>query len=459
MQTSTSPLSFLATIAPAGPPSAHPAAPLVQKGARPDAQAKANNAQADGADRPEEASSFSRMLRDRNAQARREAARVETKTESQGDASAQASGPSTGEQGAAGEASTELNALLASLMQGQGPVPEQGGTKPAGQKATATMEKQEAAEIGGPGHAKGRSPQSAALSLDKKEAADGEVNKPGTSSAHRDVVLAGAAAARAAREGVGAGTASHPIASEASQQLKSALQRGPSPSSEAVSATATGNITALASGGQLNMSTNSLLPGATSTISAFAASATVDTALAQDVRRPEFVPAFSARIATLVQEGVEHARVHLNPVEMGPVSLQLSMDGQQVRVDMTAEVAATRLALEQALPTLASALREAGFTLSGGGVSQPAAEAANLGSQEPRNAGGSSGEPPPQTPGSSTGPAGQQADGRRAPEGEQGPNQGSGTITAAGGLATEVHLDDEGRPHLPHGRGLVDTFA
>jgi hypothetical protein len=122
-------------------------------------------------------------------------------------------------------------------------------------------------------------------------------------------------------------------------------------------------------------------------------------------------------------------------------------------------VAATRLALEQALPTLASALREAGFTLSGGGVSQPAAEAANLGGQEPRNAGGSTGEPPPQTPGSSTGPAGQQADGRRAPEGEQGPNHGSGTITATGDLATELHLDGEGRPHLPHGRGLVDTFA
>jgi len=451
MQTSASPLSFLATAAPAGQPSALPAGPHVQKGARSGTQAKPNSAQADGADRPAEASSFSRMLRDRNPPARREAARDESKTESQGDASTQAPDPSTGEQRAAGEASTELNALLASLMQGQGPVQAQGGARRAGQKATATTEKQEAAEIGGPGHAKGRSPRSAALSLDKKEAADGQVHKPGTSSANRDVVSAAAAAARAALEGVGAGSASHPIASEASQQPKSALQRAPSPSSDAVSATATGNITALTSGGQPNMATHSLLPGA--------ASATVDTALPQDVRRPEFVPAFSARIATLVQEGVEHARVHLNPVEMGPVSLQLSLDGQQVRVDMTAEVAATRLLLEQALPTLAGALREAGFTLSGGGVSQPVAETANLGGQDPRNAAGSSGEPSPQTSGSSTGPAGQQADGRRAPEGEQGPNQGSRTLTATDGLATELHLDGEGRPHLPHGRGLVDTFA
>ena len=452
MQTYASPLSFLATAAPAGQPSAHPAGPHVQKGARSGTQAKPNNAQADGADRPAEASSFSRMLRDRNAQARREAARDESKTESQGDAGAQAPGPSSGEPGAAGEASTELNALLASLMQGQGPVQAAGGARPARPRGTTTaMETQEAGAIGGPGHARGRTPRSAALSLDKTAAGDGQVHKPGTSSANRDVVSAGAAAARAALEGVGAGTTSHPIASEASQQLKSALQRAPSPSSDAVSATVTGNITALTSVGQPNMATHSLLPGA--------ASATVDTALTQDVRRPEFVPAFSARIATLVQEGVEHARVHLNPVEMGPVSLQLSLDGQQVRVDMTAEVAATRLLLEQALPTLAGALREAGFTLSGGGVSQPAAETANLGGQDPRNAAGSSGEPSPQTSGSSTGPAGQQADGRRAPEGEQGPNQGSRTLTATDGLTTELHLDGEGRPHLPHGRGLVDTFA
>ena len=414
MQTSASPLSFLATAAPAGQPSAHPAGPHVQKGARSGTQAKPNNAQADGADRPAEASSFSRMLRDRNAQARSEEAAAETKTERQGDAGAR-----SGEQGAAAEASQGLSGLLASLMQGQSPVQAANGAKAGQPRANATnAEALEDAATGDPGRTRGRTQRNAVLSVDKTAVAEGEVTKAATSSSNRELVPAGAGAA-----------------------------------------SATGSITALANGGQLNMSLNSLLPGAASTISTMAASATVDTALPQDVRRPEFVPAFSARIATLVQEGVEHARVHLNPVEMGPVSLQLSLDGQQVRVDMMAEVAATRLALEQALPTLAGALREAGFTLSGGGVSQPVAETANLGGQDPRNAAGSSGEPSPQTSGSSTGPAGQQADGRRAPEGDQGPNQGSRTLAATDGLATELHLDGEGRPHLPHGRGLVDTFA
>jgi flagellar hook-length control protein FliK len=176
------------------------------------------------------------------------------------------------------------------------------------------------------------------------------------------------------------------------------------------------------------------------------------------MRRPEFVPVFSARIATLVQQGVEQARVHLNPVEMGPVSLQLSMDGLQVRVDMTAEVAATRQVLEQALPTLAGALREAGFTLSGGGVSPPA-EAAHTGGQDSRGAGGSQGEPNPQASGQSNGLSGQQADGRRPPEAQAGRIPVTGSSGTGEDLTTEVHLDAEGRLRLPQGTGLVDTFA
>lgn len=100
----------------------------------------------------------------------------------------------------------------------------------------------------------------------------------------------------------------------------------------------------------------------------------LDTFVQPEVQSPGFAPAFSARIATLARDGLEQARVHLNPVEMGPVSVHLSMEGSLVRVDMTADVAATRQVLEQALPTLAGALREAGFTLNGGGVHQPPAE-------------------------------------------------------------------------------------
>ena len=55
---------------------------------------------------------------------------------------------------------------------------------------------------------------------------------------------------------------------------------------------------------------------------------------------------------------------------MGPVSVQITMDGTKAQIDFGADVAATRHAIEAGLPELASALRDAGFTLAGGGVSQ-----------------------------------------------------------------------------------------
>ena len=62
----------------------------------------------------------------------------------------------------------------------------------------------------------------------------------------------------------------------------------------------------------------------------------------------------------------------LNPADMGPVSVQITLDGNQARVDFGADVASTRHAIEAGLPELAAALRDAGLTLSGGGVSQHA---------------------------------------------------------------------------------------
>lgn len=84
----------------------------------------------------------------------------------------------------------------------------------------------------------------------------------------------------------------------------------------------------------------------------------------------DFGPQLGAQVATFVRAGVQHARLHLNPAEMGPVMVQIQLDGQTALVHLSAEQAHTRNALEQAMPQLASSLREAGLTLTGGGVSQ-----------------------------------------------------------------------------------------
>lgn len=84
----------------------------------------------------------------------------------------------------------------------------------------------------------------------------------------------------------------------------------------------------------------------------------------------EFAPALGVQISTLTRNGIPEARLHLNPAELGPIAVQIELDGRTVQVVLSASHAETRLVLEQAMPQLASAMREAGFSMSGGGVFQ-----------------------------------------------------------------------------------------
>jgi len=95
-------------------------------------------------------------------------------------------------------------------------------------------------------------------------------------------------------------------------------------------------------------------------------------ALPTPVDAPDFAAALGVQVSVLVQDGIQQAELHLNPAETGPVSVHITLDGTAARVDFGADVAATRAAIERGLPELASALRDAGFTLAGGGVSQHA---------------------------------------------------------------------------------------
>jgi flagellar hook-length control protein FliK len=81
-----------------------------------------------------------------------------------------------------------------------------------------------------------------------------------------------------------------------------------------------------------------------------------------------FAPALGAQVALWVKDGVQEARLQLHPAELGPVTVQIALEGQAAHIDFTAAVAATRESIEQSLPALAAALRESGFTLAGGGV-------------------------------------------------------------------------------------------
>ena len=99
------------------------------------------------------------------------------------------------------------------------------------------------------------------------------------------------------------------------------------------------------------------------------------------IQAPVSSPGFAAeagyRLAVMVRDGVTSAQLQLNPAEMGPVTVQIVVDGQTARVHLEAAQADTRQALEAALPQLASNLRDSGLTLTGGGVFDQASQQQN----------------------------------------------------------------------------------
>ena len=92
--------------------------------------------------------------------------------------------------------------------------------------------------------------------------------------------------------------------------------------------------------------------------------------LSTPVASPDFQQALAVQVSVLARDGVQHAELHLHPADMGPVSVRIALEGTLARVEFGADMAATRQAIETGLPELASALRDAGLTLSGGGVSE-----------------------------------------------------------------------------------------
>lgn len=123
-------------------------------------------------------------------------------------------------------------------------------------------------------------------------------------------------------------------------------------------------------------------PGATPAT----ASARVNAALHSNA----FAPELGARVSLLAVGGVQQAELQLNPADMGPVAVQIVVDGAQAQVSFHAAQAETRQALQQSLPDLAAALQSQGLTLAGGGVFQQASQHARDGDAQAQ-AGGAEG--------------------------------------------------------------------
>jgi flagellar hook-length control protein FliK len=79
----------------------------------------------------------------------------------------------------------------------------------------------------------------------------------------------------------------------------------------------------------------------------------------------------------MAREGIQEASLKLNPANLGPVEVKLNMHNDQANVLFIAQNAATRDALEQALPRLRESFEENGMQLADADVAEQEFEQEN----------------------------------------------------------------------------------
>ncbi|MBL1322093.1 MAG: flagellar hook-length control protein FliK [Methylophaga sp.] len=85
----------------------------------------------------------------------------------------------------------------------------------------------------------------------------------------------------------------------------------------------------------------------------------------------------SSRVVWMAREGIQEASLKLNPASLGHVEVKLNMHNDQVNVLFLAQNAATRDALEQALPRLRESFEENGMQLADADVAEQEFEQEN----------------------------------------------------------------------------------
>lgn len=88
------------------------------------------------------------------------------------------------------------------------------------------------------------------------------------------------------------------------------------------------------------------------------------------LQNPAWSQVMSSRVVWMAKEGVHQAELRMTPANLGPVEVRLQLQNEQASVTFMAQHAATRDALEQALPRLRESFAEAGIELGHAEVSE-----------------------------------------------------------------------------------------
>lgn len=111
-----------------------------------------------------------------------------------------------------------------------------------------------------------------------------------------------------------------------------------------------------------------LAPPLVHAASASAPVAVVDAPL--PVHHPRFAEALTQQVSVMARDGIQQARISLNPAELGPVELRVVVRNDEASVQLAAHTAAVREILEDALPRLREQFEQSGMRLSDSSVFQ-----------------------------------------------------------------------------------------
>jgi flagellar hook-length control protein FliK len=81
-----------------------------------------------------------------------------------------------------------------------------------------------------------------------------------------------------------------------------------------------------------------------------------------DVDSPDFPQGVADKVSLAVDNGWSTAKLSVNPPQLGPIELQIAVQGGHAQIAMSTHSAVTREALESSAPTLRDMLNSQGFT-------------------------------------------------------------------------------------------------
>lgn len=104
------------------------------------------------------------------------------------------------------------------------------------------------------------------------------------------------------------------------------------------------------------------------------------------VNQPGWGEAVGNRLMMMVNGKVQSANIQLNPAELGPIEIKVSVNQEQATVNFVSNNAAVRDAIEEAFPRLKEMFTQNGLSLSDANVSQQSSQQGNQYTSEENDA-------------------------------------------------------------------------